>query len=483
MTKPTTNVLTSRITSYMPAPAFTGSAAYSTTSPLRNLVHFFSTSAPASTSPLTTILSKLSYYPKNHPVLFGMSFSLFKTSFSDLMVQTYLENKPQIDWKRNATFAAFGCFYLGGVQYFIYVPVFSRLFPYTETFSKLSVAQKFKDVKGSLGAAVQVCIDQFIHHPLMYFPVFYAIKEVVTKDSPDVYNAVFVEYRKNMVEDLTALWKLWLPTTCISFYFLPLWLRIPWSATTSLVWTMILSAMRGGSDKITPALEDGEGLALSGATASILFETDWDDAHVDPVDLSPDLLHTTVTISGPDRKGLVKNLSESIYSTGANIAVSKMNRLGSAFVLMMTVSYDGEKVSRKTLEGAIKSAATAGEKGKETKVAFNNLKSRETGARAQFVTGIKIKMVGNDVPGLVMDVSKLTTDLGCNVERLDSYIKCKNADKSVRNFHLHIDCGADREFTENEIKLLRERVLEVKEKYDLQKCDVGILRHKRVELR
>lgn len=55
-----------------------------------------------------------------------------------------MERKEKIDWKRNATFATFGCFYLGGVQYAIYVPFFSKVFPHTKRFTELPVAQKLR---------------------------------------------------------------------------------------------------------------------------------------------------------------------------------------------------------------------------------------------------------------------------------------------------------------------------------------------------
>jgi len=162
-------------------------------------------------------------FAERRPIVFGMTYCLFKTSFSDLMAQTFLEDKGYIDWKRNASFALFGCVYLGCFQYLLYVPVFTRLFPHTATFAKLPIGEKLRDVKGMLGAGAQVFIDQFIHHPIAYFPVFYSIKELVTKDKPDVYNAVFVEYRKNIKEDCIALWKIWVPTTMFSFFFLPLY--------------------------------------------------------------------------------------------------------------------------------------------------------------------------------------------------------------------------------------------------------------------
>lgn len=71
-------------------------------------------------------------------------------------------------------FASFGFIYLGGVQYAIYVPFFGRLFPGTAAFVAKPLREKLKDTKGILGTMAQVFLDQAVHHPLMYFPAFYA---------------------------------------------------------------------------------------------------------------------------------------------------------------------------------------------------------------------------------------------------------------------------------------------------------------------
>ena len=34
------------------------------------------------------------------------------------------------------------------------------------------------------GLSAQVGFDQFVHHPLMYFPVFYVLKELVNGGEP-----------------------------------------------------------------------------------------------------------------------------------------------------------------------------------------------------------------------------------------------------------------------------------------------------------
>ena len=95
-------------------------------------------------------------------MLFGVGFSCLKTSASDLIVQTFVERRETIDWKRNAAFASFGFGYLGIVQYSLYVPVFGRLFPKTEAFAAKPLRQKLKDASGQLGVAAQVFLPELV---------------------------------------------------------------------------------------------------------------------------------------------------------------------------------------------------------------------------------------------------------------------------------------------------------------------------------
>ena len=125
------------------------------------------------------MLGTIARIPMTNPFVFGVVFSTFKTSFSDWVVQRFVERRKEIDWRRNGTFAAFGCFYLGGVQYMIYVPFFQRIFPTAKAFTELPFAKKMTDFAGQRTVAYQVFIDQFVHHPLLYFPFFYTLKELV----------------------------------------------------------------------------------------------------------------------------------------------------------------------------------------------------------------------------------------------------------------------------------------------------------------
>lgn len=121
-----------------------------------------------------SLWSRLKSVPSEHPFAFGVVVSGVKTSFSDLLVQKVVERKEQVDWRRNMAFASFGFIYLGGVQYAIYVPFFGRIFPGTAAFVAKPLREKIKDTKGILQTMAQVFLDQAVHHPLMYFPAFYA---------------------------------------------------------------------------------------------------------------------------------------------------------------------------------------------------------------------------------------------------------------------------------------------------------------------
>ena len=151
-----------------------------------------------------------------------------------------------------------------------------------------------QDGTGIRALLAQVGLDQFVHHPLMYFPVFYMIKDFVTSDSPDPSRAVG-SYIGNMQEDLIALWKIWVPSTLVNFAIMPMWGRIPWVASTSLIWTCILSAMRGGSDAVP------EKNVFSGVDAQT-FELVTRGAIGPAPRLDPKRSHLLVTINGLDRK-------------------------------------------------------------------------------------------------------------------------------------------------------------------------------------
>lgn len=331
------------------------------------------------------VWSQIKSVPAKYPFAFGVVLSGIKTSFSDLLVQKVVERREEIDWRRNAAFATFGFVYLGGVQYTLYVPVFGRLFPGAATFAAKPLKHKLKDVKGMMQLLAQTFLDQCVHHPLMYFPAFYCTKELVMAQKPDLAR-VMSDYRKNMKEDLLALWKIWVPATMVNFAFMPMHLRIPFVAGVSLLWTCVLSTMRGG-DVVHG--EDLAGGAVTGSTYMLLKEG-LDTFNTTPVELDQNLEHLNISAAGKQRPGLVAVLARHVANEGGNVTHSKMVRLGQEFIIQMHVAIPPEK--SKPFFDSLKKDQLA----KEFNIQATPLTRRCPKKSKAAVLGVRIHCVGQD---------------------------------------------------------------------------------------
>jgi len=190
-------------------------------------------------APVIAVGSGYSALAAQAPFTTGFITTGFKTTAADAFAQLVVEKKEKIDWKRNAMFTTFGFFYLGGFQYYLYNVQFTA---WCATITKYA---------GHVGAApVKTFIDQFLHHPMMYFPVFYSLKATVEGrpyvTGPD---SAMARYRAECFDCWKACWSLWVPCTLFNFTFVPRHLRIPFVAATSFVWTITLSLMQSGKDR------------------------------------------------------------------------------------------------------------------------------------------------------------------------------------------------------------------------------------------
>ena len=96
--------------------------------------------------------------------------------------------------------------------------------------------------------------------------------------------------------------------------FMPMYARIPWVAGTSLLWTCILSAMRGGD---VTHNQDIEAPFPTGSTLT-LFEEGLDDMFASPVDLDKSLAHVCISGAGPDKIGHVAKIARTV-ADGKNL--------------------------------------------------------------------------------------------------------------------------------------------------------------------
>lgn len=335
------------------------------------------------------MFSRVSHIPVHYPLTFGVVFSGLKTSFSDLLVQTVVERREEIDWKRNGAFALFGFVYLGGVQYALYVPIFGRLFPGAAAFAAKSIPDKLRDVSGMAQLVAQVFIDQCVHHPLLYFPVFYCTRELVKQKQPD-FGRCLEEYRRNMKEDLIALWKIWVPAMAINFSFMPMYARIPFVASVSLLWTCILSSMRGGDLEHADEMIGG---AVTGATLFMMedsLHSQNEKLFTEPLNLESGKNHIVLTASGLDKPGWVALLSRAVSNQGGSITESRMVRLGDEFIIMMHVSVEPDKT---------KSLLQAVQKSKDLmplNIKSTTIQRRYTSAHTKPLSAVRIRCVGED---------------------------------------------------------------------------------------
>jgi hypothetical protein len=192
---------------------------------------------------------KVTTFCERNPFIFQLGVATLKTMAADLMAQTIGEGKSlsEVDIRRNAVFVVFGFGYLGCFQYWIMVNKYRQWFPSMDRFAKLSIAEKMKDKGGMMDAMKMVLFDVCIHLPLMYFPSYYTVKELVVGDSwnpADWVRDGVTKYSKNIREDLAAMIKLWGPSDCIQF-MLPVHIRMPFRHAVSFFWTAYVSFTRG----------------------------------------------------------------------------------------------------------------------------------------------------------------------------------------------------------------------------------------------
>ncbi len=411
-----------------------------------------------------TTWQRLRKIPIQYPFAFGVGISTVKTSFSDLLVQKVVENKKEVDWKRNAAFCTFGFFYLGGVQYALYVPVFGRMFPNAASFAAKSLKDKLKDTRGQIALLSQVFLDQCVHHPLMYFPAFYMTKEVVTSDGNPDFGKALAQYRENMMDDLKALWKIWVPATMVNFAIMPMWARIPTVAATSMIWTCILSAMRGGDVLHS---EDVIGGNVSGATFQLMKEGIQDlGLFQSSVDLDPSLAHICVSAAGPDKIGWVSLVAGAVAAEGGNITHSKMVRLGHDFTVLMHVAVPPEKI--RPLVTALKLKDEL----KPLNIRTSFLSKRMTGKYSEPVSCLRIHTVGQDRPGMLAAVARKVSDANLSVENMTTELKFNSSGR--RDFVINCDCSASYKMKKDDLNKLFHEFEVLKEELSFDIVDIRV---------
>jgi len=363
------------------------------------------------------MLLRILTFPARKPLAFGVGFSCIKTSFADLLVQRYVEKRETIDWRRNSAFGLFGLFYLGGVQYFLYVNVFGRLFPKAEAFATKPISQKLRDTAGQITMIKQVVLDQAVHHPILYFPCFYLMKEVVMGGKPE---DAYKKYRVNMVEDIIALWKIWVPATAINFTFMPMWGRIPFVATTSLFWTCLLSYMRGNDPAVLPKEKIPDTWGNQGRVLQMALNASRSK-------LDPSLSYVVITSSGDSKFALTK-LSKALYESGGNVVRSTAMTISGQTIVTMVVELVPTNVAKMAKQLS---------EFKWCNVTINQLITPE-GDDDRFEC--YMTCIGGDRPGILTEVAHFLEERDIRIENFvqDNTLKSSPDGKQQMEFCLHL---------------------------------------------
>jgi glycine cleavage system transcriptional repressor len=119
-----------------------------------------------------------------------------------------------------------------------------------------------------------------------------------------------------------------------------------------------------------------------------------------------------LTLTGPDRIGIVENVTGLLVARGGNVEVSRMARLGGEFAILMLVSLSAEEVG--PLEAELESLVAQG-----YKVTTTLVQQTEAESHPGWIA-YHIEVEGADHEGIIQEVARYLSHRGINIESMDS---------------------------------------------------------------
>jgi len=179
------------------------------------------------------VLSRANAFMARNPWLSGVAITSAKNTSADWFVQKYIEKRETYDARRGLVFFWFGFFYQGSCQYFIFNHVMEYFWP-----TRIQTLRQ---------AFYKTALANFVCDPLFFFPTFYYMREAL--NTGDWSHASFVaglmKYKVNCVNDWINAWRMWIPAFGVTFFVMPIHLRIPWISFVSFSYVIVLSITRG----------------------------------------------------------------------------------------------------------------------------------------------------------------------------------------------------------------------------------------------
>merc|ERR1712087_890485 len=94
--------------------------------------------------------------------------------------------------------------------------------------------------------------DLLVMSPAVYFTMFYSV-QFVFNDPKGIRRfdtgAVYNKWRTNIKSDVRNLLAFWVPVHMINFTFVPMHFRSLFALSTGVIWSSIMSHVRGHYDK------------------------------------------------------------------------------------------------------------------------------------------------------------------------------------------------------------------------------------------
>ena len=118
------------------------------------------------------------------------------------------------------------------------------------------------------------------------------------------------------------------------------------------------------------------------------------------------------TLTGPDRIGIVEEVTRAILAAGGNVETSRMARLGGEFAILMLVALADDR--RDALEAAFSPLV---EQGYKVTIGITN-----AGAAAEHANWLayEVRVTGADHEGIVHEVAAGLSHLGINIESAET---------------------------------------------------------------
>ncbi len=187
-------------------------------------------------------LARLLSWPQRRPFGAALLVGTAKAAACDLLVQKAVERRETVDRRRLLVFSAFGCTFCGCWQYWLFTKFMPRVCSGAEAFAAKPIAAKLRDAHGCRMLATQVFIENGVNNVVFYFPCFYTTQSLL--EGGTLADGL-ARFRANVREDLPAIWSVWVPAQIVNFGVSPMYLRVPFTACVSLLWTSYVSFSRG----------------------------------------------------------------------------------------------------------------------------------------------------------------------------------------------------------------------------------------------